>query len=927
MPDHLELHGCRHDILGHYLKAIGLLRVLAKCADLEHLDSDAEGWWGAADGAFHLRSTKYDTAEKLTEFFEKHYRPTPVFSAWNTGGGLDEKQEIVFSVNPAPWITFWNANKETFFKCGYPKPENDEAPDLPYSGLTLSFSSYPQLAEVPPNLCVGEIQETKKGKKAVFKLTVMWSNAAKDVLRKYLDTNLSAIRKVIVGKDEWPKPTGKKKDGLPAVQKKFEEQGGIEYVFDIKDGTGIDALPCDVAVTHAIRVKESGKKSVMVHVGKALANEPSAAAALRLGREYFEKFQTDDADMNVLLETLRDLSPFSTAKAMDSIFTTHTNSRIPENPIFLSKGEAGAGEIFRTFWGFYLELCEKVSDNVKQSLFDEKTEKTPSKAIGSPFFPDSIKTYNFGAGWVEDKYPFAALDYILAVEGAFAMRGSVSRTLGANTRRFAAFPFVFDSGEDLVDDANKVKGTASSLWFPLWDRPVTYEELSSFIGDAQARLPRKEARFSAEFLRALHSQGVDAGFSGWQEFRFRMKGSRVPWVTAGSLSEAKYSASATLLNRALEPFDTTRFIEQFEIIWEGGAASAKSPHRIRTGLNATIENAFVATTAENCLEILCAVFDACKKLAISKSFRKNSRLEHPSFFAPLPMPEWCELLRDLEGVSEFEIARTVASIVGQQKQRNGEYSKVQPLLGSLLPLKLGKNGWYLPADKDCSHQAVWSGTDLCRDLAAVLQRRYMDSAKEDYPALQAVFPARLESILAFLNGELDDHKIARWIEALSLIGWRFDERDKNLTSEDTKKNEYSIPLSYAALRSLLEAEIAYQKPETYKRRRSEQTIALLCDCSSHTLEQATREALRYLSIWGVPNPWGKESRAELTEMKGTYVVRLDDCILQHPEELLSSARVGAAVAIPLVWRDRWQLHRLVTLPTNLKPPTQGKPND
>ena len=28
MPDHLELYGCRHDIRGHYRKAIGLPRVL-----------------------------------------------------------------------------------------------------------------------------------------------------------------------------------------------------------------------------------------------------------------------------------------------------------------------------------------------------------------------------------------------------------------------------------------------------------------------------------------------------------------------------------------------------------------------------------------------------------------------------------------------------------------------------------------------------------------------------------------------------------------------------------------------------------------------------------------------------------------------------------------------------------------------------------
>lgn len=30
MSDYLELPGCRHDILGRYLKAIGLLRLLTK---------------------------------------------------------------------------------------------------------------------------------------------------------------------------------------------------------------------------------------------------------------------------------------------------------------------------------------------------------------------------------------------------------------------------------------------------------------------------------------------------------------------------------------------------------------------------------------------------------------------------------------------------------------------------------------------------------------------------------------------------------------------------------------------------------------------------------------------------------------------------------------------------------------------------------
>ena len=54
MTSHLDLHGCRHDILGHYLKAIGLLRVLAKCAAPEHRDPNAEGWWDTDNACFCL---------------------------------------------------------------------------------------------------------------------------------------------------------------------------------------------------------------------------------------------------------------------------------------------------------------------------------------------------------------------------------------------------------------------------------------------------------------------------------------------------------------------------------------------------------------------------------------------------------------------------------------------------------------------------------------------------------------------------------------------------------------------------------------------------------------------------------------------------------------------------------------------------------
>src|SRR5579885_1998558 len=100
MTQPLQLRDCRHDILGHYLKAVGLLRVLAKCADKDHCDPDAEGWWDVENACFCLRSSKYDTREKLTEFFALHYRPTPVFAAWNKEPGCSSGDSEKLGVRP-----------------------------------------------------------------------------------------------------------------------------------------------------------------------------------------------------------------------------------------------------------------------------------------------------------------------------------------------------------------------------------------------------------------------------------------------------------------------------------------------------------------------------------------------------------------------------------------------------------------------------------------------------------------------------------------------------------------------------------------------------------------------------------------------------------------------------------------------------------
>ncbi|MBI2382491.1 MAG: type I-U CRISPR-associated protein Csx17 [Gammaproteobacteria bacterium] len=80
MTVHLHpLAGCAPTPLAHYLKAIGILRLVA-----QQKDSDVRGFW--RDQRFWLLTTLDEAA--LEAFFLGEYAPTPFVSPWNKGSGF-----------------------------------------------------------------------------------------------------------------------------------------------------------------------------------------------------------------------------------------------------------------------------------------------------------------------------------------------------------------------------------------------------------------------------------------------------------------------------------------------------------------------------------------------------------------------------------------------------------------------------------------------------------------------------------------------------------------------------------------------------------------------------------------------------------------------------------------------------------------------
>lgn len=956
----IPLVGCRHDVLGHALKAIGVLRALAQCAPEGKTDTDAEGWWDMDRACFRIYSPRYPTIEKLREFFAEHYEPTPIIAAWNKSGGVTDKVAVTIAARRETLDNFRKDREAELLALGMKKTTKvSKGCELKFTLADAAKLSAAETLAANANLRISCEQVTTRGVSAL-KVTIATDPAIVHLFReKHVEqlAELGFSRAKQVSNDgeiKFALDTARGNEVIALVdafrpETTADTADGEKQSRQLTDSTTVDAAAFELPLATAevpvstvpvlqlvIERKESGKKdSTLLKASRLMQDNRRFQETLATARAFVNRLQGDDdddaaSDDSVTFE-FRDCLDELVGESFDALCAIHVTKQ-NDNPLFVRRGRPGDmanGHVFLWFWDYYLRFKKHPADYVDGSLFGERLSAVgrvgDMKGVGTPFFPDAIKSFNQGVDWVTAEPPFCPLDYLLAVEGALAMRGATSKTLNAQSHSRAAFPFLFDSCDTWSDQSGATVAVAPSFWFPLWTRRTTYDELQSFILDSQTRLPTKDCRFSGDFARAVRSQGVDAGFSAFQEFRFKLKGANVPWTTAGRYVPCTAEPRTNLLNELLTPVDANGFLEQFKF----ERKTKDDLHRYRLPVLEAIDDAIIEPSPGKIIEVLCRLAVLNADLAKSKSLREKVNSSGRVRFIPaLSSSTWDAALREFgRDDPEFEIARALASIIGHERQPNKKWSEVEPFLGSLVPLKRKGRDWILPTKPEPpSAQAVWSGNDLCFDLTAILARRHLDSAIDERPALVGRRTASLKNILTFLRGELDDRRISRLVMGLSLIDWRYpnagnEERHDADDSPDVTDESEPIPLPYAALRSLIEVGCEQQKVMDDKGEqarspsaRSPQAIAWLCQRTPDLVASATVEALRRLAIVGVRNCYGEESRRQKQRLCGRDVVSL----VQGRDRLCFDPglafRLAAAVLIPLDWRDRWMIFRSVTLP-------------
>lgn len=107
MTEPIVLYGCAPEPLIHYLKALGVLRLVA-----EQRDPQVRGAWQG--DSFTLETNL--TPDELVAFFLNEYRPTPIVAPWNGSSGFypaDKKQRAMIEALGAITNGRFDAYRET----------------------------------------------------------------------------------------------------------------------------------------------------------------------------------------------------------------------------------------------------------------------------------------------------------------------------------------------------------------------------------------------------------------------------------------------------------------------------------------------------------------------------------------------------------------------------------------------------------------------------------------------------------------------------------------------------------------------------------------------------------------------------------------------------------------------------------------------
>lgn len=477
-------------------------------------------------------------------------------------------------------------------------------------------------------------------------------------------------------------------------------------------------------------------------------------------------------------------------------------------------------------------------------------------------------------------------DYVLMLEGAVQLRGSVVRRADMRELPQAAAPFaVLPSAAGYGSAARTDESPRGEQWMPLWTRPATVEEVIELFAEGRSQLGRGPATRPVDFARAVARLGVARGVAAFERYGYLERNGQANLAVPLGRWVVSPQPGQELLNEVAAWVSSLRWM-----------ANDKAPASFRSA-SRRCEEAMLACCRDGGSALrwqdLLMALGAAERLAVSSSrFAKDKGLR------PLPKLSsgWLDAIDD--GSSEIRLAAALASLhCGGPVTARGR-GDPESIRVYWLPIETGSWPRFVTGESsvEISPRQVCHGVDLERDCVSLLRRRSVEASRDALGSLGlgsvGGVSARLTDVARFLSADLDDRRCLALALPLMALDWESFHPSVSAPALQRAPSE-GTPAGLFALLRLALPHHGFSMPEGEGGPEINVRLdpAVIEHLAAGNLERAVRAALRRLGAAGL--------RPKLRLGCG------------GPE---LARRMAAAIAFPLSLSDLRWLARLATRP-------------
>lgn len=424
-------------------------------------------------------------------------------------------------------------------------------------------------------------------------------------------------------------------------------------------------------------------------------------------------------------------------------------------------------------------------------------------------------------------------DVVLALEGALFFVGSATKKYNAKGR--ASFPFTVSSslaGAGHLSEANKSE-FSKEFWMPIWNTPSRFQEIEFLFREGKANFGKKKAKNGLDFALSISSLGVDRGIFAFKRYGRMERNGQSNIAVALGKSKVRKVENVELIG------DFIYWLERLRI----SSNNDNAPARYRKHLHRVEDSIFYFAKRGD-------------KKGLQRILIELGKAEHSFSRAgsnrPVPplnnlTPQWIPACDD--GSAEYRLACAIASIYDKD---------IGHIREQLEPVRKNKSSYEWIDDRKA---VAWTQSNLYDNLAYILKRRFIEVQKKGrgYP-LGGAYNADISDIISFINGELDEGKIADLLFGLSTIQWFNYEYNKHKPVSRGNGAGFSPYFNAYAITKLVFPERSYIRKNgklqvAWKPEEIEKGISIKYDVDiltllSHSPERAIDMATRRLRAHG-----------------------------------------------------------------------------